>query len=646
MQSPGLKSEEEFLKRASTLNIPQELAKDIFFYHDRARKAYEQREEKSEFLDGLSYYKDYILNRQAANTFLRPKKNDDEVRVNTGTTEKKIEVVWNELLKMTWDVELRAFDQSDKPMVSFGRSLTDAVKRTNEIEKDDDVFAEAVLEGLTQRAVYLEEIWDDGVVRDKRGDKIHKRQLGKAKKRLVSGLKVFVGDTSLPWYRFNEQPYIIVYDRIHWKEAERLYKFLPDGSENPMWKYVVKGTAGSQFGSLFGIRFGVLQEEEVEVLTYASYPDDEYNRIVAGVPMDKIGTKLPWEYEGYNMRQFGLKTMSRDSWLCKPLTASSKTLQSLDNETIRLMIRKFRQALEPPSATAGPRIFSKDIWSPAAITQNVKKDEIFSLINHTGVTQSEMAMFELIERKVEEFIGAGSLQQGLKDGGQQTATEIQTLQKQFATQLGNAVLMCMTMKREMSYLRAYNLLEHIGQPISKKLDPISQEVTNVYMSFTKQDTDLGDGRMGTKEIVFTDVDPSPQDISNVFEKEERMKDLGRDVRYYFVNFKKLFEIPYSLFVSVTQGFKDSQALDKIMFRDSLLQAQAVSQIVGMPLKGGQVVQEFEQKWKLKDWFQKETPPVIDPAMAALNGGQPGTGKEMTPQRPQQPSLNTLLGNIQ
>lgn len=646
IKSPGLASEKKFMEMGNAKNIPKEVLEYTWFYQDRARKAFDQRERKCIHFDGLSYTADYYLNQQAANTYLRPKLNDDEVRVNTGTTEKKVETVWNELQQLNFEPEIRAFDKKDIPIIELGESFTDMVKRTNEIEQDDYLLREAILEGLTQRAVFIEEVWDDGTVRDKRENGVYRRTLGKARKRLVSGLKIFLGDITLPWYRFNDQPYIIKYDRIHWKEAEKMFKYDKDGKENPMWQYVSKGNKDT-FNSIFGLRLGDLDEDEVEVLTYMSYCDDEYCRLLNGVPIDNPGTKLPWEYEGYNIQMFGLKTISRDFAYCKPLTASAKTLQALNNETIRMMIYKFRQALKPPMGAPSGRVFSKDIWSPASVTQGIKKDDIFSLIDHAGVTQSEFNMYDLIERKTEEFIGAGAQQQGLSNEGKQTATETQILQKQFTTQLGASVLMVMSIVEKMSYLRIYNLLEHVTQPIGKELDPLSQKINNTYMSFVKENADLGEGRMGRKEIIFGEqsFDPMGTEMNQLYEKEEEAKKIGKDFRKFYINIKQLLEIPIKWFVSVSQGFKESEALDKVMFADSLRQAVTVAQVAQRPLNGDIIVQDFNQTWKKKNWFQREAPPQLNPMIPGQEMAGSQVPGQMSQDKPQTPGINTLEGNI-
>ena len=51
-----------------------------------------QRSMIREEFDDKSYELDYVHNKRVALTYLNRKRNDDEVRVNTGTTEKKLDL--------------------------------------------------------------------------------------------------------------------------------------------------------------------------------------------------------------------------------------------------------------------------------------------------------------------------------------------------------------------------------------------------------------------------------------------------------------------------------------------------------------------------------------------------------------------------
>lgn len=634
MKSPGLTDEKKFLEQSKSLSISPEESKAIFFYHDRARKAYEQRERAWEYFDGLTYYDDYMLNRQAANTYLRPKKNDGEVRVNTGVAEKKIEVIYNELLGLNLKGNVRAYDENDEILDGLGETFTDVVHRSNEMEKDEDIMAEAYLEGLTQRAVFLIEEWIEENVRDRLLSRVGFRPVRKARKRLISGLKVFLGNIRLPWYRINEQPYIVICENIHWKEAERKWK------NNKNWKHVVKGGGGD---SIFGLRYGTVSDDEVQVLTYMSYDDDEKMVLCQGVPMDEIGTKLQWEYEGYNLRMFGLKTMGREFAYMRPLTASSKVLQSLNNESIRLVIRKWRQALEPPLGVKAGKVFSRDIFEPSASTQGLTKDDFVRLIDHEGPTQGDFSMMDLIDKKTEEFVGASNLQQGFKERGDMTATEIQALQRQFIKQLGLSVLMVMNMHREMTYLRLYNLLENATKPVGKKMDRFTAQIVNAYQQFTIDGADIGEGRIGKKEVVFSDRTLEQNEIEQMREMEERQHKLGKEFRMFWINVQKLREIPIHWYVTVSQSLKESDELDKVLFKDSLAQGVAVSQVSGRPLAGDSIIEDFERTWKKRNWFQKQAPQQLLPVPGLENLEQGGENiiDRMKPRVEQRPSINTV-----
>src|SRR5688572_20922443 len=96
-----------------------------------------QRETPRDEFDGLSYDQTYLLNERAMMSYLAPKKNDDEVRINTGTTEKRIELVLNELLALNIQEDINAYDKDDTKLQSLSEVFTDIVKRTEQMEQAD-----------------------------------------------------------------------------------------------------------------------------------------------------------------------------------------------------------------------------------------------------------------------------------------------------------------------------------------------------------------------------------------------------------------------------------------------------------------------------------------------------------------------------
>lgn len=654
--STGLEVKQESAKKDENVYYTGKLGEVYRFYIDRAERARILRERKWHEFDNLTYEKDYLLNEDARNSYLRPKRNDDEVRVNTGTTEKKIEAVQNELLAMNLQAEIMAYDDDDSEIVDLGRDMGDVVKRTNEIERDDDFWVEAIQELLCQRAVFVEELFIDKQITDKR---ISKGKIGeedfefitkpkrftRCEKRVISGLQVYLGDPSLPAYRFRQQPYIVKYDRMMYEQAKGIFGTWGEWNK-------VKAGGGSQqwFQGAFKYRFNkLLEDNEVEVIHYMSYPDDEQQYIVNGVMMLEPNTPLHWEREGYNIEMVTLKPLGRTCAYGKPLTASAKTLQALDNETIRLLIRKFRQALEPPLGVTSGRIYSKDIWEAGAVTQGLKKDTFSKLIDHTGVTQSEMSMYQLITDKTEEFIGASDVLQGIKSSTKTSATEIMNQQRQAIKQLGFAVLAVMRLKRDLTYQRIYNILENYTRPYDKKPveyfdgDALNTKVVDIYRKFTAQDATFENGKKGKKVVQFMDRDLTPEEEEQIYEYSEEQEKIGNPIRIKTINVKKLREITTHWYVTVNPTEKDGSALQQAMFQDKLVQAAGISKLTGRPLNGDKVIEDFERTWKTKDLFQKQAP-----QMGLGMGGGEGAGdqqaQEMEKMLSSLESMGSPVGN--
>ena len=583
------------------------------------------RSQSREEFDDRTYEQDYYANRRAMNSYLKKKKNDDEVRIVTGISEKKMEVVINELLTMQLTHEVRAFDTDDNEINELGRDFGDIVTRTNEIEQEEDKEIGILVELLGQRALFIEEFLNIKTVTEKKriseeqwlwgeqNSSFEKKKIviKRCEKRLIPGIQLFLGDITLPAYRFQEQPYIFKYERMHYKTAEGIY-----GTWDK-WKYVKPGSGNSQWmAGVFGYRlFDRLPDDEVEIIKYQSYPDDEYQIFINGVMMFSLETPLPWEKEGYNIEMIITKPMHEEFAYGRCLMASAKVLQALADENIRLLIRKFRQALEPPIgvksvAGANAKVYTRDIWTEGAVTQGITDKNFTRLIDHQGVTQSELNMYQLIENKVQEFIGATDIDQGIKQqGANPTATEVIERRKQALKMLGISVYAWIKVKRETTFLRIQNILENYTLPVGKTTD-VGGNIIDKYNNFTVSDVMLDDGRMGKKIIKFTDRMLTDEEREQVYNEEKRQEDKGKNVQFKFINTKLLRSIRLFWWVSVTSKPKDNSDLDRAMFNESVVGAFNISKITGIPLNGEKLTTEYERVWNKKDLFQKQAPGAI------------------------------------
>ena len=644
MKSPGLEIKKDSGNAVSyNMNAREKEAYD--FYKLRLTKAKQEKDKQREEFDDMTYEDDYLMNKRAVNTYLRPKRNDSEVRVNTPTTEKKVEIVWNELLNMNLQPELMAFDDEDNELNDLGVHFADIIKRTNEIEHDEDKYVDGVLELISQRSVFVEELWLDYVIQDNRGGKNKKNRIKKCDKRFLSGLQIFLGDVNIPAYRFNDQPYILKYERMSYWEANKTY------GDWDNWQYVRPGmfTDGST-GDSYLYRMGALRSDEVEIIQYMSYQDDEYMLIINGVMMVKPGTSYKEIYgdvQGYHIKMVVLKPMAIDFAYGKSLVSSAKTLQALDNETLRNLIRKFRQGIEPPMGTRSGKVFSKDIWDPASITQGLSDKDFFKLDpSNAGVTNSEMAIFKMITDMTTEFVGQSKVQG--TPGKRTTATEVLQAQKEAVKLLGLSVLALMRLKREATFLRIYNILNNFSQPIKKKMN--GNKVDDVYQKFTVNDAQIEGEKTGKKIIQFLDRDLTNEELSEVYQYEENASKNGEPTRFVGINIKKLINFSLNWFVTIINKERDSSELAKAMFQDKIAQAGQIMQITQRQLNGDKVIESWERVWGVKDFFQKQAPG----GQGMMPGGSPGADgqsnisegiKSAVGAAHQKPSINSMAASM-
>lgn len=664
-KSPGVVAEEE--KKDKPLQMSSDMLKAVSFYQNKLRKAQEQRSECRIELDGLDYETDYELNRRAGNAYLRQKLNDDEVRIATGVTEKKIETVMNELLSLNLQPEVTAYDKYDTELMKLGDDIGDVVKRTNETEGmggDDDFWREYIHELVTQRAVFIEEIdeyvhiFSKQAINQRNGKvgalKVQDEYIHRPIKRVMSGLQLFLGDMNIPAYRFNDQPYILKYYRKTYEEAAVIY------GDWPNFAFVHEGQATSGNQPMF-YRMSVLQPDEVEEIHYIDPHLNEYQILINNIPMFDAPVRCPWTIRPdnkFNMSMVVLKPLSRTFALGKPLTASAKVLQGLSDEMIRLCVRKFRQAIEPPMAVLSDKVLSKDIWLSGAMTNGISKED-FEILNpnNQGVTNAEFQMMQLIEKKTEEFVGVPNIAQGMSEaGGKPTATQLTLQQKNFIKQLGQAVWSLFKAKREATYLRIYNLLDNFTDPVSKSIDPTTNLVANIYEKWTVSGANLDNGKVGKKIVQFTDRELSTDELSDVYQMENEMSKSGTTHRYRFVNLSLLNSVSTIWKVNINEKERDGSALEKIMFTDKLDQAAGITKMTGRQVNPDTVIEEFESTWKSRNMFAKpqeqaqasgQTPPELEGFDAKLNALQGNTQLADQIQEgqvagaTQQPSINTL-----
>lgn len=634
--SPGFDAQQEDRKEAEQKFQPPDNWVDMVNYHrQRLSLAKQARNTPDRKFDNLTFIQDFYSNEDAVNSYLRPKRNDDEVRVVGGTTEKRVESVVNELMGMNYQHEIQAFDVTDAVIVGLGKAMEDAVTRSNQIEHDEETCADAIWELCTQRAVFVEEL-----IEERRSGQFYIKQ---CRKRVRSAIEVILGDQTMPAYLLQEQPFIATYDRMSKRTARMFFGHYDN------FKYVRGGMDLSVdvYGSEVTFRLGILQQDEVEVIRYSSVPDNEYQIYINGVPMLKPGTPLPFQYPfpRYNLSVGVPKRMGHHTFYGRSMASAMKYLQALSDETVRNIVRKFRQAIEPPRAIKSQeRIVTRDIYNAGKVSYGVDADSIKPLTNHNGVTDAETTVMNMIKQMQDELAARSAVDLGAQPGKKQSATAIVEQQKQAVKMLGQLVLAWTGLVRQMTENRTYTIIETMSEPDGMRYDPVADQLIEEFRRFTLANQPLENGKSGTRIVQFVGKDLTDQQHESIDDWEQDQDAAGNPARLSVVNVKKLRNMSINWYVTVSSHPKDSDDLHKLMFEDKFSQASAIGQAVGRQLNAERVVDEFEQTWRAKDWFA-EVQPGAPGQQGADQGQQPADqGGGAPPAAPGGPAAPTPPGS--
>jgi len=294
-------------------------------------------------------------------------------------------------------------------------------------------------------------------------------------------------------------------------------------------------------------------------------------------------------------------------------------------------------------------MYSRDIFEAGKVSYGVDADALKKLVDHDGVTQGEMNVLQLVKDMQDEIASRGPTQMGQATTEKKSATEIMQMQQQAIQMLGTLVINWTRFLRDATYLRLYNIENNFLKPSGVKYDPISGQLRDVYRSITLKNKMMRNGRSGNSVVQFNDRDLLEEEIGAIEEYQEKVAKRGESIKISNINVKAVKEAGVKWFVVMTSKPKQTDDLHQMMFQDKLNQAAGVANLIQRPLNADRVIDEFEEVWRLKEWFQ-QTPQVAPTQQPEMAGGmspdaQKGGASPKMPlanqQAQQKPTLNNL-----
>lgn len=247
-------------------------------------------------LNDMDYQTYYDSNLRAANSYIAPKKNPEDTRVVTGTTEEKENTLIAAILNYNLEPNILAFDKEMMEVDELGRNFEDLVRKSRQIENYDEKRVLIYKELLDQGTCFVEEQWVEEDKISKKLENVNWSNNVEVKKikwttsdnhvvsgcqtRLIRGDKVFLGN--IKEFQMSKQPYAFTVDVMSYAEAEAIYK------NWDRWEYVprkivrVQPTDASTYKDW---TLETVQENFVEVIKFQDKWANEFMIMLNGVMM-------------------------------------------------------------------------------------------------------------------------------------------------------------------------------------------------------------------------------------------------------------------------------------------------------------------------------------------------------------------------
>lgn len=561
-------SEEELLYRASLMK--------------KLINAQTDRNTAHKEINDQNYQEYYDSNLKAANSYIPPKKNPEDTRIVTGTTEEKGNTLLSAILNYNLEPNIIAFDKDQMEVDELGRNFEDLVKKSREIEDYDTKRMLIYKELLDQGTCFVEELWvEETRVQKKLADidwynGVDVKKIKWTPKdiagfcgcqtRLMRGDKVFLGN--IREFEIKKQPYLYTFEVMSYAEAETIYK------NWSRWKFVPKKVVKVAPTEDSTYRHWTLEEQQenyVEVIKFQDKWANEFMIMLNGVMMLPAGFPLEAVSPSgeYTIAKGDIYPISNFFAYSKSIPAKTKVDQGVLDEMLKLIVLKTQKSYMPPLANNTGRVLSRKIFNAGEITNQIDPNKISPIGDNNGVSQSEFAAFEFIKNIVDQKSVSPAFA-GDQTSGRQTATEILELKKQQMMKLGLVIYGIINLEKQLSWLRIYNILTNWTKKQDAKVNELTGQLEDTFKTFIV-DSQMEDTRMGKKIISFT-PDAAQYSPEQIMEEEEQLSQQMRTpVRKTYMH-PDVAKMKYFWYITIAPTEKASSDLEFIQFKQTIQDA--------------------------------------------------------------------------
>jgi len=622
---------------------------------------------KNEF-NGMTYLQWFKNNEAIANTTIIRNEINEGMAFHSGTVEQKLLTILAEINRLNLTGEVRVFDKDDDELQEFGIAITDIVRKTEEVEVDEEKKLIRQLELIKQGTVFVQDNWVKrwGTVKTLKGEKFKGQIKGTEwteglelvfngpERNVLYGPGVYLGN--IKEFEMKKQPFIFTMKVNSYAETKS--RFGAKGKDGKdMWErwsnvprqrvtIVDAGNLGTSDAGA-GWTLSDIDLDMVEEIHYQDQINNEYQIFLNGVAMLPCGFPLSEITPNgmFNVEKQVLQVINPFFAYGRSFIARTEQLSKLLDEMIKLLFLKTRKSIHPPYANISGKVISEKSLMPGAISMGIDPGALVKIGEEgQGVTASEYQMLNELREGIDRVTVSPQMAgQAGKSGT--TAFEVSLLQQQAQKNISLILFACVLLEKKVTWIRSNYVMANHFEPIGTEIDDARNKLVNLFRSTSMRTTIPGRGN-GVRKIIPVD-DLNKMTSEDVYNEEEysgtpvptdgsrrrTREELDMDpLQHLYIDLNILKNNKYIFFIEVDAKPRDTSNNAKLMFREELRDIQAL-QLMGSQINNEGLEAEYAlifNKRKEKMFTKKQPMPA---PVTGQGAKQPGGGNVLNDNAP-------------
>lgn len=488
--------------------------------------------------DGMSFLKYIDVLKKADDQYIAPRRNKTDTAINTGTIRDKDTTLVEYAQKFDFEPVAQCYDDSDEMLAEMAETAEDLVRKSKFLEDYKAKFKLITRSMVAFGTAYVEDAYIERWTTEKKFGKEFKlgsntpdwserkvKSYEGCQAKLWDIRKIYPGDVRKFFQNGAQgQPYFFT---VEYETYDVVKSYFEDWA---MWKYVPstlvltpEAASARDYTAAWTLRPVTLNY--VEIIRYYDPIANEYAITLNGIDMLPIkeweGTEngAPKTFiSGFPLTaispsgaipfaKYDLEPM-HDFFLSKSQPGKMRVWGDIENMTIKLFLRMFKQKSNPTMGNKSGRNFGAEVTDPAEVINDIREGDLFPVLpNFQGLSASDFSFYKMVKDELSKNSVEDSFQG--RDGAdptKQTATQNMNDMKAATLQVASLMDGLIFGENQLNWLRTYNIAANWTKPIDAQIDTFKKQIVMKYRTITMP-TEIDGGQKATKKIIFTKDTP-------------------------------------------------------------------------------------------------------------------------------------------